>query len=247
MAKVEFTDKNNNKVKVETNNNDTYYLGYLDDMNYQINQRKNNAYIKTCSKLFDKYYDGTIKSIWNDISREMYKKGFNGFLWVRKDDTSEVRQRLGSKIKEIRKHEGLTAKEFARKVNIDAGNLSRIEKGQISVGIDTLNRIAGALNMRIDFVPRKETPTPKEEKKEEYNPQSTISIGKNSDTVEELERLCNQKAKELATNIDISNQKEVSVPFWTDDFPSELICVCNISLDKKGNPKYDLDYSQSTM
>ncbi len=247
MAKVEFTDKSNNRVKVETDNKDTYYIGYSDDMNYRINQQHNNAYIKTCSALFDRYYDGTIKSIWNDISREMYKKGFNGFLWVRKDDTSEVRQRLGNRIKEIRKHEGLTAREFAKKVNIDAGNLSRIEKGQISVGIDTLNRIAGALNMRIDFVPRKETPATKEGKKEEYNPQSTISIGKNNDNEEELERLCSQKAKELTANIDMSAQKEVSIPFWTDDIPSELICVCNICLDKKGNPKYDLDYSQSTL
>lgn len=39
------------------------------------------------------------------------------------------------------------------KIGIDAGNLSRIEQGRFSVGIDILNKIASVINTSLDFVP----------------------------------------------------------------------------------------------
>ena len=84
----------------------------------------------------------------------MYQANLNGFLWAMPDRDKE-RIRIGNRIKELRKEQGLDAKDLAQKIGIDAGNLSRIEQGRFSVGIDTLNKIASVLNMSVDFVPLK--------------------------------------------------------------------------------------------
>ena len=69
-------------------------------------------------------------------------------------DRDKERERIGNRIKELRKEKDIDAKTLAKRIGIDAGNLSRIEQGKFSVGIDILNKIASALNMRIDFVPQ---------------------------------------------------------------------------------------------
>ncbi|MEE3412598.1 MAG: hypothetical protein VZQ58_01805 [Bacteroidales bacterium] len=84
-------------------------------------------------------------------------------------------------------------------------------------------------------------------KKDNNDLQKVCVFGHNGDNAEKLEKLSKQRAEKVIELIDMSNQKEVSVPFWTDDFPSELICVCKISLDEKGTLKNDLDFSQSTI
>ena len=151
-TKVEFIDPT--RVKIETSNGDTYILGYSSTMNYQIEQQWNGYYTKTAVALFDKYYDGDVKSIWGPILRGMYQANLNGFLWAMLDKDKE-RIRIGNRIKELRKEQGMDAKELAQKIGIDAGNLCRIEQGRFSVGLDTLNKIAGVLGMSIDFVPQK--------------------------------------------------------------------------------------------
>ena len=100
----------------------------------------------------DEYYSGSEESIWGDILKEMFNRRIRPFTWVICDRDKE-RIRLGSRIKELRKERGMDAKELAQKIGIDAANLSRIEQGRFSVGIDILNKIAGVMNMSLDFVP----------------------------------------------------------------------------------------------
>ena len=151
-TKVEFIDPM--RVRVETSIGDTYIFGYSDTMNYQIEQQWDGFYTKTVAKLFDEYYDGDVKSIWGAIQRGMFQARLNSFVWTMPDKDKE-RIRIGNRIKELRKEQGLEAKELAQKIGIDAGNLSRIEQGRFSVGLDTLNKIASVLGMSIDFVPLK--------------------------------------------------------------------------------------------
>lgn len=68
------------------------------------------------------------------------------------NDTTEDRLRIGNRIREIREEQHLEAKSLAQKSGIDAANLSRIEKGRYSVGLDVLSKIAHALGYKIDFV-----------------------------------------------------------------------------------------------
>ena len=67
-------------------------------------------------------------------------------------DRSEERERIGSRIRQLREKNGMDAKSLAILANIDAGNLSRIEQGKYSVGLDILSRIGVALGAKVDFV-----------------------------------------------------------------------------------------------
>lgn len=67
----------------------------------------------------------------------------------------QERVRIGVRIRELRKERNIEAKMLAQIANIDAANLSRIEQGRYSVGLDVLSRIAlavGAQIQLIDFV-----------------------------------------------------------------------------------------------
>jgi DNA-binding Xre family transcriptional regulator len=64
----------------------------------------------------------------------------------------QERVRIGTRIREIRKERNIEAKALAQLVNIDAANLSRIEQGRYSVGLDILSRISFALGAKIELV-----------------------------------------------------------------------------------------------
>lgn len=65
---------------------------------------------------------------------------------------NEERKRIGGRIKAIREEINMEAKQLAQITGIDAANISRIEQGKCSAGIDTLSKLANALGYKIDFV-----------------------------------------------------------------------------------------------
>ena len=148
---VKFLDPK--RVRVETSLGDTFILGFNSSMNFQIDQQWDGFFTKCVTGLFDKYYKGDESVIWGPIAAGFYRNRLNSFIWVMNDRDKE-RERIGRRIKELRNQQSIDAKTLAQRVGIDAGNLSRIEQGKFSVGIDILNKIASALNMRIDFVPQ---------------------------------------------------------------------------------------------
>ncbi len=88
------------------------------------------------------------QKIWNGLL-------FNGvsFMGMSSGNKQEERTQIGKKIRQIRKKKGVEAKDLARLTNIDAANLSRIEQGKYSVGLDILSKLASALGYHIDIVP----------------------------------------------------------------------------------------------
>ena len=60
---------------------------------------------------------------------------------------------VGKRIKELREAKKMEARDLALLTGIDAANLSRIEQGKYSTGIDILSRIAVVLNAHLDFIP----------------------------------------------------------------------------------------------
>lgn len=67
-------------------------------------------------------------------------------------DRAEERQRIGSRIKELRELKSIEAKQLAILAKIDPANLSRIENGKYSIGLDVLSRIAYVLGAKVDLV-----------------------------------------------------------------------------------------------
>ncbi len=65
---------------------------------------------------------------------------------------NDERIRLGKRLKELREEKNIEAKRLATITGIDPANISRVEQGKHSVGIDILSRLANALGYKIDFV-----------------------------------------------------------------------------------------------
>ncbi|MCK0190851.1 helix-turn-helix transcriptional regulator [Arenibacter sp. F20364] len=79
----------------------------------------------------------------------------NGGKGDREDERIFLHQeriRIGAKIRELRKEKNIEAKILAQLANIDAANLSRIEQGRYSVGLDVLSKIALALGSKIEMI-----------------------------------------------------------------------------------------------
>lgn len=66
----------------------------------------------------------------------------------------EERQRIGQRIADLRKQRGMTQQQLADLTHIQRNHISRIEAGRYSVGFDTLQTIAEALDADIRIVPR---------------------------------------------------------------------------------------------
>lgn len=66
----------------------------------------------------------------------------------------QQRQRIGTDLSELRKQRGMTQQQVADIAQIQRNHISRIEAGRYSVGFDTLQTIAEALDADIRIVPR---------------------------------------------------------------------------------------------
>jgi transcriptional regulator with XRE-family HTH domain len=58
-------------------------------------------------------------------------------------------KKLGQRISELRTSQHLTKIQLAYEINTSESNIRRIEKGQINVGVVTLNKISESLNIHI--------------------------------------------------------------------------------------------------
>jgi len=66
----------------------------------------------------------------------------------------QERERIGQRIAELRKEKGMTQQGLADIAQMQRNHISRIEAGRYSVGFDTLQTIAEALDADIRIVPR---------------------------------------------------------------------------------------------
>ncbi|WP_026895339.1 helix-turn-helix domain-containing protein [Clostridiisalibacter paucivorans] len=60
-------------------------------------------------------------------------------------------ENIGSKIKKIRKSNGMTLKELSEKTNLSVGFLSQLERGLTTIAIDSLQLIAEALRVELSY------------------------------------------------------------------------------------------------
>jgi transcriptional regulator with XRE-family HTH domain len=65
-------------------------------------------------------------------------------------DSKAILQILGSNIKKIRKDRDMTQLELEVSSGITAGDISKIENGQINVAFTTLLKLALALNVELN-------------------------------------------------------------------------------------------------
>ncbi len=102
--------------------------------------------------IFDRNFSDDKEKMIDRITADCIRNAvdFNG---MDSGNRQEERSRIGKKIKELREKKRMEARDLALLTGIDAANLSRIEQGKYSTGVDILSRICVVLNAHLDLVP----------------------------------------------------------------------------------------------
>ncbi len=75
---------------------------------------------------------------------------------------------------------------------------------------------------------------------------NNISIGKTTDSFEDLQILSQKEAEKIAKTLEIKEGEKLGFSFWTSDFP-ELICEAVFGKNEEGNIEFVLDFEQTTL
>lgn len=67
-------------------------------------------------------------------------------------DNELTRAYIGAQLRSVRRKRKLSLRGLARLSGIDYGNLSKIENGNVSVGLDVLCRLLQAMDIHLDFI-----------------------------------------------------------------------------------------------
>lgn len=145
----------------------------LDD-NFVEVQTQDGELFKLCCRLA-KYEDSTYKAYvlhliefifdrnFSDDKEQMVNRIMGEFLLnavpsmgMDHGNRQSERVRIGKRIKELREAKKMEARDLALLTGIDAANLSRIEQGKYSTGVDILSRICVILDAHLDLVPNTE-------------------------------------------------------------------------------------------
>lgn len=102
--------------------------------------------------IFDRNFSEDKENMCNRISREFI---LNAVPSIGMDSGNRQRERvrIGKRIRELRESKRMEARDLALLTGIDAANLSRIEQGKYSTGVDILSRIAIVLDAHLDLIP----------------------------------------------------------------------------------------------
>ena len=142
-----------NEHEVEVTTPDGEVFTVMCKIGAYLNAGAQKQELKWLEMLFDKYYSDNKEQMVNNIWRESMLFGIGGnIIGISAGTRHEDRARIGKRIREIREERGIEARDLARLAGIDAANLSRIENGKYSVGLDILSKIAASLGKKVDFL-----------------------------------------------------------------------------------------------
>ncbi len=85
------------------------------------------------------------------------KAEYPKFNWVEvkeynlSEPEKEHREKIGSRLRELREDAGLTVRDLALKAGVTPANVTNIEYGRYSVGLDVLVRIASVLGASVEI------------------------------------------------------------------------------------------------
>lgn len=105
--------------------------------------------------IFDRNFSDDKETMINRISRDFLLNAVPS-MGMDSGNRQSERVRIGQRIRELREKKGMEARDLALLTGIDAANLSRIEQGKYSTGVDILSRIAIVLGAHLDLIPNEE-------------------------------------------------------------------------------------------
>ena len=155
MEKSNFRTKSSAQVKsnrvVDVTVPDGEVVTVMCQIGAYLSEETQKHQLHNLEDLFDKNFSNDKEQMINNIWRDSLPFGLS-ILGITAGTRHEDRARLGTRIREIREEREIEARDLAKLAGIDAANLSRIENGKYSVGLDILSKIAAALGKKVDFV-----------------------------------------------------------------------------------------------
>lgn len=149
-------------VKSELSSNNSLILATLGSGGSGLNliQNQDDDIINNFTSELEEYsFDGLVDAC-DDIRNseyynencEVYQFSDNNRYSIQIVTFYMIREEIGSKIAQLRKEAGLSQRDLADKAGLTQNTIYKIENGKFSVGIDVLDRVAKALNRKIDIV-----------------------------------------------------------------------------------------------
>lgn len=105
--------------------------------------------------IFDRNFSDDKEQMVNRIFRDFMLNAVPS-MGMDEGNRQVERVRIGRRIKELREAKKMEARDLALLTGIDAANLSRIEQGKYSTGVDILSRICVILDAHLDLIPNSE-------------------------------------------------------------------------------------------
>lgn len=102
--------------------------------------------------IFDRNFSDDKEQMANRISRDFLLNAVPSSMGMDSGNRQAERVRIGKRIKELREAKKMEARDLALLTGIDAANLSRIEQGKYSTGVDILSRICVILDAHLDLI-----------------------------------------------------------------------------------------------
>ncbi len=140
----------NHQVEVQTPDGEIFKM-WSDLAKYNSDEYR--AYVLHLIEfIFDRNFSDDKEQMVNRISRDFLLSAVPS-MGMDSGNRQAERVRIGKRIKELREAKKMEARDLAILTGIDAANLSRIEQGKYSTGVDILSRICVILDAHMDLIP----------------------------------------------------------------------------------------------
>ncbi len=140
---------------VEVQTPDGELFSIISDLAKYDSDEYKNYILHLIEFIFDRNYSEDKETMINRIQREFLLNAVPS-MGMDSGNRQDERVRIGRKIRELRERKRMEARDLALLTGIDAANLSRIEQGKYSTGVDILSRICVILDAHLDLIPNHE-------------------------------------------------------------------------------------------
>lgn len=141
---------NRQTVEVQTPDGELFTI-YSDLAKYDSDEYKNYV-LHLIEFIFDRNFSEDKETMIGRIQREFLLNAVPS-MGIDSGNRQDERVRIGKRIRELREQKRMESRDLAILAGIDAANLSRIEQGKYSTGVDILSRICIILDAHLDLIP----------------------------------------------------------------------------------------------
>ena len=137
-------------VEVQTSDGEVFLV--VSALDKYVSKEYRDYVLHLIEFIFDRNFSDDKEQMVRRISNEFLRNAVPA-MGMDYGNRQDQRTRIGRRIKELRESKNMEARDLAILTGIDAANLSRIEQGKYSTGVDILSRICVVLDAHLDLVP----------------------------------------------------------------------------------------------